>query len=87
MLLETIGWTADACFVSAFWLVSSGRIPGEGWLFNSINLAGALLYGFYAWNKDAIPVLVLEVFWGGIALIAIAKLLRGRSTRVRTTDD
>lgn len=76
MWLEAIGWTADVCFVSAFWLVSTGRVRGEGGLFNGINLTGALLYGFYAWNKDAIPVLVLEVFWGAIALLAIVKLLR-----------
>ncbi len=80
MVLELIGYTADVCFVSAFWLVSSGRVRGEGWTFNSINLTGALLYGFYAWNKDAIPVLVLEIFWGAIALLAITKLLRGTSS-------
>jgi len=74
MFMEVIGWTADLCFLGAYWLVSTKRVEGEGLVFNGMNLAGAFLYGSYAISKDATPVLVLEIFWGSIAIKALYAL-------------
>ena len=68
---ELVGWAADICFVSAFFLVSTKRVEGDGGVFNGLNLLGAVLYGFYAYHSDTLPVLVLELFWGSIALKAL----------------
>ena len=71
--LELVGWVADAFFLCAYWLVSTKRVKGESKAFNSMNLVGAILYGIYATFKNALPIVVLEFFWGGIASIALYK--------------
>ena len=78
MWLDIIGWLADACFVFSYFLVSRGKVDGQGKVFNLLNLAGAGLYGFYAFEKNAIPIIVLELFWGGIAIIALRNAYKKR---------
>lgn len=73
MLIEMIGWVADVFFVTAYFLVSQGKVEAKGRLFNFMNLFGATLFGIYAVLKDATPVLILEMFWGSIAVYALYK--------------
>jgi len=70
---ESVGWTADIFFVSAYALVSRKKLDPEGAAYNSMNLIGAVLYGTYAAYKIAIPVIVLEIIWGSIAASALWK--------------
>ena len=72
--LESIGWSAEIFFVVAYFLVSTRRLSGDGVIFNGMNLVGALLYGTYAIIKHLPPVIILELFWGGIAAIALGKI-------------
>lgn len=81
MSVEIIGWVADVSFLLAYFLVSRKKITGDSKLFNSMNLFGALLYGFYGWKKNAVPVIILEMFWGGIALYALYSALRTRAAK------
>jgi len=74
MFLETIGWTADILFLVAYFLVSQGKVSGEGKPYNFMNLGGAILFGTYAIFKSAWPIFVLEIFWGGIAAFALWKV-------------
>lgn len=76
---EVVGWTADICFLAGLYLVTTERVKGSGGVFNSLNLAGALLFGAYAVSKNAIPIMVLEIIWGGIALKALVAVWRKRS--------
>jgi hypothetical protein len=75
MLIEAIGWMADVLFLLAYFFVSTKKLSGDGKIFNVMNLAGAVLYSSYAILKSAPPVLILEVFWGAIAVRAIYKSL------------
>ncbi len=68
---EAIGWAADACFLLAYFLVSRKKIEGSGKEFNFLNLGGAILYGTYAIIKHALPIFILEAFWGVIAITAL----------------
>ena len=73
-VLELIGWTASALFMVAYYLVSSKKLDGAGKPYNLMNLTGAFIYGFYAIKKDAMPLLVLEIFWGLIVVVALYRI-------------
>lgn len=85
MLIEMIGWIADVFFLLAYFLVSQGKVDGKGKPYNYLNLGGAVLFGIYAVIKSATPILVLECFWGTIALIALYKAYRHVKTPVTAT--
>ena len=78
MFIEWIGWVADGIFVIAYLLVSQKKLSGDGKVFNIMNLFGAILFGFYGWQKGVVPVLILEMFWGGIAFIALYQAFRSK---------
>jgi len=78
MFIEVIGIIADVLFVLAYFLVSRGKVDGKGFSYNAMNLVGAILMGIHAFSKGTMPVLILEGFWGGIALIALAAYLDRR---------
>jgi len=71
---ETLGWTGDIIFILAYYLVSSGKLKADSKPFNFMNLIGAILFGSYAMLKQAFPILILELFWGGIATLALYKV-------------
>ena len=72
---EFIGYTGSILYISAFFLVSQGFIDGKGAIFNLMNLAGAIVYLIYCKIKKALPIFILEIFWGGIAVLALIKLV------------
>jgi hypothetical protein len=77
--MEIIGWSANIVFVLAYLLVSSGKLKGESITFNMMNLVGALLYGIYAVGNHAQSLLVLEIFWASVAVVAIRRALKKSS--------
>jgi hypothetical protein len=72
--VELMGYSASTMYITAFFLVSQGFISGEKLMFNIMNLIGAIIFMVYAIIKKLIPVLILEIFWGGVAVLALIKL-------------
>jgi len=73
--VEFIGYSGNILYISAFFLFSQGFVDGKGVIFNLMNLAGAILYLVYSRIKKALPIFILEIFWGGVALLALVKLI------------
>ena len=71
---EFIGYAGSALYIVGFFLVSQGHVEGEGFVFNLLNLFGAILYLVYSKIKKALPIFILEIFWGSIAIMALWKL-------------
>jgi len=72
--IELLGYSGSVLYILAFFLVSQGFVLGEGLIFNLMNLAGAIIYLFYARIKKVLPIFILEIFWGGVAIFALIKL-------------
>lgn len=72
-MIEALGWSADLLFLGAYFLVSRGKLKGEGRVFNLMNLVASVLYGVYAVIRHLHPVLILEIFWAGIGIHALYK--------------
>jgi len=76
------GWTAALLIISAYGLLSFGKIQARSTLYQAMNIAGAV--GFIincAWN-NAWPSVALNVVWLGIAFYALRRNFRvPRSSR------
>ena len=76
--IEAAGWTGAVLVLAAYALASAGRLDGKSPLFQWLNLVGAA--GFVvntAWH-GAIPSMVLNIIWCGIAVFTLARA-RGRA--------
>jgi hypothetical protein len=71
--IEAAGWIGAVLVLAAYALASTGRLDGRSPLFQWLNLVGAA--GFVvntAWH-GAIPSMVLNIIWCGIAVVTLAR--------------
>ncbi len=76
MVLDMIGWVGTLLIVAAYYLISCGKLKTDSWMYQIMNLAGAVAVGASVFSKQAWPALVLEIVWAGIALIALIRILQ-----------
>ena len=79
--IELIGYVGAACLISGYYLVSSGKWDGESLKFNVLNLTAAVIYAVYAVIREVPPVLIVQLFWGTIAIIAIVRMVRNKESK------
>jgi hypothetical protein len=80
LAIEVIGWSGAALIISAYGLLSAGRLSGDSKLYHLMNIVGAA--GFVVnsgWN-GAFPSAALNVVWIGIGAYA---LLQRRRSQVK----
>jgi hypothetical protein len=70
---ELAGWYGTMAIVSAYALVSFNLLSSESWLFQIINLTGAIGIIIISSLKKVRQTMILNIFW---ALIAITALIR-----------
>jgi hypothetical protein len=77
-----VGWAGALLILSAYLLLSMGRLTGQSTLYQGMNVAGAIGFVVNSWWHGAVPSASLNVIWafiGGIALWRIARR-KGSST-------
>ncbi|MFH1181559.1 MAG: hypothetical protein V1702_01240 [Candidatus Woesearchaeota archaeon] len=72
---ETIGWYGASAILLAYALVSFNFLSPSTFLYQILNVTGALGIVYISFKKKAYPPGVLNIVWAIIALIAIIKLL------------
>ena len=76
ILIEVIGWTAAALMLSAYMLLTTGRLSSHSLLYQWLNvLSGAGFVANSGWN-GAYPSAFLNLIWMAIGLYGV---VRGRS--------
>ncbi len=75
ILAETAGWYGAVAILGAYALVSFGIVSSDGFIFQILNLTGALGIIAIATYKRVKQSIVLNIFWAAIALIAIINIL------------
>jgi len=75
LLAETAGWYGTVAILSAYILVSFNVISGNSVPFQLLNLTGALGIIAIASYKKVTQSIVLNIFWGIVAVVAIVKIL------------
>jgi len=79
VLVDVLGWIGAGALLSAYALVSAGRLSGRGLGFQLLNLLGAvglLVNGVY---HGAWPSAGLNTVWLVVGVIALARLRPGRT--------
>jgi len=70
---QILGWVGACLVVAAYILVSSGKVRGGSKMYQSMNLIGAMGVGINAFYQQAWPSLAIQVVWGVVALLTLAK--------------
>jgi hypothetical protein len=81
LAIEVVGWIGASLIISAYALLSSGKLSGDSKLYHYMNIVGAV--GFVVnsgWN-GAFPSAALNVVWIGIGSYA---LLQRRRPQVKS---
>ncbi len=74
LVAETVGWYGTFAILAAYILVSFNVINGDGLLFQLLNLTGAAGIIAIAAYKKVTQSIVLNIFWGAVAIIAIINI-------------
>lgn len=77
IVFEVIGWAGTVVILSAYFLLSIGKIS-NGRMYQWFNLVGALGLLINGVVHSAWPSAILNVVWSGIALFALVQLARKR---------
>lgn len=72
--VEVVGWGGALLILSAYLLVTVGRLTGQSLAFQWMNLVGAAGFVVNGWWHGAIPSAALNVVWMLIAAVALWQL-------------
>ena len=78
MFFDLIGWLGMIIVLIAYILLSSNKIK-NGYLYQILNLIAALFMAIGLFPKNAWFSFTLQVIWGVVAIIAIAKIIKRKS--------
>ncbi len=73
--IEIVGWYGMFALIVAYGLVSFQFIGASDFLFQILNLTGALGIVVHSVNKKAYPSAILNIFWSVIAVVAILNII------------
>jgi len=73
-IIELFGWYGTVAIVGAYALVSFSVIQSNSFLYQFLNLTGAVGIVLISFNKKAYQPAVLNIIWTIIALVAIGKI-------------
>ncbi len=76
LLVDILGWIGVALYVTAYYMVSAGRVSGRARSYQYLNLAGAVGVALNAFYYGAFPSAVVNVIWFAIALATLANVLK-----------
>ena len=78
LLVEIAGWTGAVLILSAYLLLSMGRLTGQSVVYQGMNVAGAAGFIVNGWWHGAIPSAALNVVWMMIGAGALLRIHRRR---------
>ena len=76
LLVDILGWSGTILIIAAYYLVSNGKLPASGKLYQVLNLVGAVLLGVNVFYKQAWPAVALEAVWVLIAAVALIRIMK-----------
>lgn len=77
--IATIGWLSAGLILSAYFLLTAGKLAAKSATYQWMNVCGAL--GFIVnsgWN-GAVPSATLNVVWAAIGIVALIRMGRART--------
>jgi len=84
-LIAILGWIGMALIVSAFFLVSHGKIDPKGRSYQFMNVAGSVGIAVDVWHDRSWPAFVLQIVWILVALSALARSRKRKKDAVASS--
>jgi len=81
LLVEIAGWIAAVLILTAYGMLSAGKLTGKSVAYQVMNIVGAIGFVINTGYNGAFPSAVLNVIWVGIGVWALVKI---RTNRGRT---
>ena len=78
MAIEIAGWIAAVLILTAYGLLSAGKLNGKSVAYQVMNIVGAIGFVINTGYNGAIPSAVLNVIWVGIGVWALVKIRMSR---------
>jgi hypothetical protein len=85
LAMEVVGWIGAILILTAYALLTAGKLTGKSPAYQWMNVIGAL--GFIAnsgWN-GAWPSAILNVIWVGIGVVALWRMMGKRDSSTSAT--
>lgn len=76
--VEIAGWIAAVLILTAYALLSAGKLSGKSVSYQVMNIVGAMGFVINTGYNGAIPSAVLNVIWVGIGVWALVKIRMNR---------
>ena len=84
LLLDVAGWIGMVSLISAYWLVSTGRLRGTSRIYQTLNVIGAAGLLANTFYYRAYPAAALNLTWLCIGVTAYVRVvIRARRERRR----
>ena len=78
LLVEVAGWIAAVLILTAYGLLSAGKMTGKSVSYQLMNIVGAIGFVINTGYNGAIPSAVLNVLWVAIGVWALVKIRMNR---------
>lgn len=82
LIVDIVGWIGAGLILGAYALLTAGRVDAKSYLYQGMNVVGALGFIANGWWYGAMPSAVLNIIWAGIGLFALWQL-RARASANR----
>ena len=79
LLVEIAGWIGATLILAAYLLLSMGRLNGQSFVYQAMNVIGAAGFIVNGWWHGALPSASLNVVWMGIAAVALWRIWTRRT--------
>lgn len=73
-LLEIVGWVGVIAYVTAYALLSLGRLKATQTIYHGLNALGGLSLVVYAQLREDVPNMIVNLAWFSIAVFSIIRI-------------
>jgi hypothetical protein len=78
LLVEALGWAGALLILTAYLLLSAGKVTGQSLAYQAMNVAGAAGFIVNGLWHGALPSAGLNIMWMLIGGVALTRILRRR---------
>lgn len=86
ILVDVFGWGSAISLLAAYILISLKKLQPDGFIYQAINILGAIGLGINAFYYHAFPSVAVNVVWlfvGAVMLFRIYKKRAGRKQSIQ----
>ena len=79
--IEVAGWAGALMILTAYLLLSAGKLTGQSLVYQGMNVIGAAGFTVNGWWHGALPSAVLNIVWMLIGAVALWGIVNARETK------